>query len=334
MSTVYACAYNSEAVADTLATYYGQDAVYQRMADYLVGAASQFDLQSVMALAIGRLEGGGPGNNWLQLGDFAATGFIENYWSRYNRTGLPAPTVAQVQRVDQVNAAAGIYWYVQGPDCGQTGWQALLSRSSAYNGVCTCTCPYSTAYGWSSLFFAFGREYSQIHSDAYFGTHYVTAPTGTQTAYLNQSCGPGRDITVPPFATTRTLRDNPWGRNGQGRAIVLLAKTPGDFVSALQVDINQYNHGYMAPVVTADAEFAVRSTLDLGVCVIAVGNQAVIEMELRAQELKIGVHAHANVASWRYNHNRGDYVTADGRTGFESYSLANMAATQAHWDGW
>jgi hypothetical protein len=89
------------------------------------------------------------------------------------------------------------------------------------------------------LFLAYGNDYTSVPNTDYVGAYYVTAPTGTQTKYNNASCGPASRIDVPTFATRRTKRVEPHGRNSNGKQIVLFtSRDSTSFVTALQVNIN------------------------------------------------------------------------------------------------
>lgn len=65
MATVIACAYDEQSTTDTLVNYYAQGVAYKMMADYLAGIAAYSGIQTLLAMAIGELENGGPGNNWM-----------------------------------------------------------------------------------------------------------------------------------------------------------------------------------------------------------------------------------------------------------------------------
>lgn len=338
MSTVFACAYTEYDQADALATYYAQGAAWQLMADYLVGAAAVLNVRSPIPLAIGNLEDGGPGNNWLQMGSTSISEFQTKFWAQNNATGQPTPSSTQIQAIDPINAAAGVWWYQQGDDCNVTDWQGLLSRSSWYNGNCineqsACACPTATAYGWTSLFLAYGNAYDTVDSMNYQGAYYVTSPTGLQYRYLSASCGSGTNITVPTFATTRILRSTPYGLNSTGRQIVLLAYDTIDTISSLQIDINQYDAGYYQPLVTSDADFAARSTQDSSICVIAVGGPAVTAINNACSSLGLSCESFSSFSAWDSTPAYG-YINADGATAADSYSLGNTAADQASAAGW
>lgn len=330
MSTVYACAYGETDYGSTLASFYAQGAEWERMADYLVGSASQFNIRSPILLALGELEDGGPGNNWLQLDSTAIANF-QTYWAKYNATGVATPTTAQVTAIDSVNAAGAGRWYTQQNDCGYTNWQGLLSRSSGYNSTCGCACPLTTAYGWTSLFLGYGDQYDTVDTMDYVGAFYVTGPTDTQHRYL--LCGSSADLAVPGFSTTRITRTKPYGRNGSNLQIVLLTKDDTDYISALQVDINQYNSGYVQPMVTDDALFAARSTQDFNICVIAVGGPAVTAINNACSTLGISCESFSDFSTWEASPNYG-YVNAAGSDAANSYSKANTAANQASAAGW
>ncbi len=334
MATVTACSYNGSAQSDTIATFYGQGASWALMADYLVSAASYFDIRSPIPLAIGVLEDGGVGNNWMQLGSTAISEFQSKIWEPNNQTGQGTPTTADIEAIDSLNAAAAVWWYTQQDACKQTDWQALLSMSSAYNSICGCSCPYDTAYGWSSLFLAYGNDYTSVPNIDYVGAYYVTGPTGTQTKYNNASCGAANSIAVPTFATTRIKRVEPHGRNSNGKQIVLFtSRDSTSLVSALQANINLRNAGYTQPLVNADRDFAATSTQYRANCVVAVGASAVSDIEAACSSMGLSCESFSDFASWEASSNYG-FINADGSTAANTYSLTNTAATQATDAGW
>lgn len=333
MATVPVCSYGEYSPGPALATYYAQTgAEYQRMADYLVGSASHFNIRSPILLALGELETQGFGNNWMAL-DGTAMSKFQTYWTNNNATGVATPTTTQVAAIDSVNAAGAGFWYTQQNNCNYTDWHGLLSRSSAYNTVCLgCSCPYTTAYGWSSLFLAYGDQYDTVDTMDYVGAFYVTGPTGDQARYL--LCGTkSKTIPVPTFSTTRITRETPYGRNAANLQIVLLTKDAIDYISALQVNINLYNGGNVQPMVTDDALFAANSTQDSDICVIAVGGPAVTAINNACSTLGLSCESFSDFANWEASPNFG-YINAAGSTASESYSEGNTAASQATAAGW
>ena len=324
MATVTACSYNGSAPSDKLATFYGQGESWALMADYLVGAASQFDIRSPIALAIGALEEGGVGTNWMQLEPGTISDFQSEFWGPNNQTGQNPPSASDIEAIDSLNAAAGIWWYLQKKKyCTDVSdWQALLSMSSAYNSICGCSCPYATAYGWSSLFLAYGNDYTTVPNINYVGAYYVTGPTGTQTKYNNASCGPQNpDLEVPNFSTTRTQRVEPHGRNSNGKQIVLFtSRDDTSFVSALQANINLRNAGYTQPLVTADRDFAATSTQYRANCVVAVGASAVSDIETALTNMGLSWTSFSDFAFWEASGTYG-FINAAGSTAAGTYSL-------------
>ncbi len=333
MATVPVCSYGEYSPGPALATYYAQGAEYQRMADYLVGSASHFNIRSPILLALGELERHGPGNNWLALGTGVggAMATFQTYWTNNNATGIATPTTAQIAAIDSVNAAGAGLWYIQ-PNACASNWKGLRSRSSSYNGNCKCACPYATAYGWSSLFLAYGDQYDTVDTMDYVGAFYVTGPTGDQARYL--LCGSlATTLPVPTFSTTRITRNTPYGRNAANLQIVLLTKDAIDYISALQVNINLYNGGNVQPLVTDDALFAANSTQDFDVCVIAIGGPAVTAINNACSTLGLSCESFSDFANWEASPNFG-YINAAGSTASESYSEGNTAASQATAAGW
>ncbi len=337
MATVTACSYNGSVPSDTIATFYGQGASWALMADYLVGAASYFDIRSPIPLAIGVLEDGGVGTNWMRLEPGTISGFQSEFWEPNNQTGQSTPSASDIEGTDSLNAAVGVWLYNQKRDyCTDvTDWQALLSMSSAYNSICGCSCPYDTAYGWSSLFLAYGNDYTSVPNADYVGAYYVTGPTGTQTKYNNASCGPANNnVAVPNFSTTRTQRVEPHGRNSNGKQIVLFtSRDSTSFVSALQANLNLRNAGYTQPLVSADRNFAATSTQYRANCVVAVGATAVSDIEAACSSMGLSCESFSDFASWEASSNYG-FINADGSTAADTYSLTNTAASQATNAGW
>ncbi len=123
------------------------------------------------------------------------------------------------------------------------------------------------------------------------------------------------------------------GRNASNWQIVLLTKDAIDYVSALQVDINQYTSGNVQPLVTADALVAARSTQDFDICVIAVGGPALTAIQDACSTLGLSCESFSDFASWEASSNFG-YIDAAGSTAAASYSEANTAASQATAAGW
>ncbi len=330
MATVQACGYQETGSTDTLATYYGQDAEHLRMMDFLVHEGSHFDIGASLALAVGDLENGGPGNNWLQLGSTAQSDF-QAIWAANNGTGHPTPTAAQISAIDSLNAAAGIYFLSLQDSCGYTNWQGILSKFSAYNGICGgCSCPYTTAYAWSALFLAHGDAY-EITDYGYAGAYYASSPTGTQPAY--RGCGSPATLEVPGFGIVGILRGTPIGRNSNGKQIVLLANSTVDAISALQIDVNLYSSPYDQPVSTGDHDFAARSTQDKTVCPIAVGAAAASALEASCSRLGLSCTSFATFAGWEASSDHG-FINATGANRTDSDNMGNTAAYAASEAGW
>jgi hypothetical protein len=199
-------------------------------------------------------------------------------------TGQPTPTSAEIENIDVLNANAALY---------------LLSQKYAY--------------GWSALFLAYGNSY-QISSVQYSNAYYTTSPTGTQDKFLNPNCGAGIALPVPAFSVGAAIRSNPYGRNQNGKQIVLYAPDSVDYVSGMQIAINFYSDIRYMPVVTADADFAARSTQDPTVCVIAIGKAAGTRINNAASSLGLSVESFSNYSTWAASPNYG-YIYANGYTG-------------------
>ena len=308
---------------------------YKRMADFLVGASAFRDIDSLLSLAIAGIEEGGPGGNWMQLGNGAISSF-QTYWGNHNNTGQPTPTTSQIESLDSVNAAAGVWWLAGESDCGYTDWEGAISKCSRYNGTCGCACPVETAYGWTALFLAYGDAY-QVSSFAYRGSHYPISPTGTQSKYASVDatgkCYPSGYVNSPGFNVGTNVYATPYGRNG--KQIVLLAGNgvDGDYVSCLQININLQSSGYMEAEVTGDATFAAHSTQDSSVCVIAVGAQAVTNINNACANLGLSCKSYSSFSQWQSGGGKG-YINADGATGYDSYNLGDSAALSAGAAGW
>jgi hypothetical protein len=327
MATVEACSYLETGTTPTLASFYAQDATYQRMADFLVHAASHFGIRAGVALAVGDLENNGAGNNWMGLGSDAVSDF-QTFWDDNNGPGTSAPTADQISAIDSLNAAVGIYYLVDiKSNCDYTNWQGILSKCSAYNGICGCPCPYSTAYGWSSLFLAYGENYATISDYAYNDAYYPTAPTGSQTSY--RGCNEPATLEVPDFGITYGLRTTPYGRNSNGRQIVLLGRSAVDYVSCLQIDINLYSTPYDQPVTTGDSDFAAGCAQDRTICTICVGEDAVTDIMAACPTCT----SYPTFAAWKAGSDPG-FVNAAGANRTDSYDMGNTAATAASEAGW
>jgi hypothetical protein len=302
------------------------------MADYMVGACSRFNLYSGAGLALGVQEGGGTGNNWLQLGSSAVSVF-QSLWAANNGTGQPTPSASQVDAIDSLNAAAGIYYLSTRGDCGYSNWQGLQARYSAYNGLCSgCSCPYPQAYAWSCLFLAYGNGYG-VSGYTYDGAWYPASPSGTQTKYHNSPCGPGAYINPPTFSVSYGLRTIPLGSNSNGKQIVLLATENVDYVSSLQVNVNLYGSPYRQAMVTSDADFAARVTQNYSYVVVCVGGPAVTAINSSASRLGLQCVSFSSFSAWEASPSYG-YVNCAGATRSQSYSEANTQTFDASQAGW
>lgn len=345
MSTVEACAYNGTfTTTDTLAKYYAQNSEHLLMADYLVGAASYFGLYSPIALGVGDVEDGGPGSNWMQLGP-SAEQLFQTFWSNNNSTGQPTVSSNQIQQLDSINAAAGVYWILHqtiDSSCSiPTNWKGAMDHLSAYNGICetpstNCSCVggyYTEAYAWTVMWLAYGQNYA-VSSYGYSGAQYATSPIGTQPKYLSEACIESASLTVPAIDIGTTIRSTPYGSNGNGKQIVLLAKDNQDYISSLQISMNVIP-GYL-PVVTSDAHFAARSTQDPDICVIAVGGPSVTAINNSCSGLGLTCTSSSNFSAWELNQTSGfyGYIDASGQTASDSYTLANQDAQSAQNAGW
>lgn len=327
-SYVSCCSYGEISLGPALAVYYAKSAEYQRMADYLVGAAACWDIRSPVMLALGELEAHGPGTNWLGLSGTAIASF-QSTWAASNFTGQPTPTSADITDTDVINAAAAAYWYQTKADGGQTDWQGLVSRGSAYNSNCSRPLPYTTGYGWSSMFLAYGSDYSTVDTMGYVGAFYVTGPTNTVTRYL--LCGASQELPVPG-PTTREKRITPYGRRNNQQIVILCADRV-DQVSGWQAALNLGRVGAVQPLVTSDARFAAWCTQDPNICPIALGGPEVSAIQEQCQENGLSCTGFASFADWESSPSFG-YVNSSGSTASDSYSLGNTAAQQANTAGW
>lgn len=131
------------------------------------------------------------------------------------------------------------------------------------------------------------------------------------------------------------MRSNPYGRNSNGKQIVLVVKDDADYISALQISMNLIP-GYQ-PVVTGDAAFGARATqYSSTVCVIAVGGPSATQLKNQCSNLGLTCASATSFSQWESYVNSGipAFINATGQTATDSYNLANPAASQAQNAGW
>ncbi len=119
----------------TIVTYYGSsgDTSYARMRDHLLGAASQFNLPSMVSLAQAIQENGGPLNDWMQLSSIAQS-FISSFVTPNNNTGLTMSS-SYVENADSINAAAGAWYLANNLGGSTTPWENMSLALNQYNKV-------------------------------------------------------------------------------------------------------------------------------------------------------------------------------------------------------
>lgn len=300
--------------------YWTQDKDHLLMRDYIIGACSHFNYASPWMLGMGIMENGGPGNNWMQVtyGN-AHTTFLSQFWSLYNKTGESSPTLNELQAIDPLNAVISAFWVTQGKTGGKTNWEALGRLASAYNGWGGAAQNSGiTAYGWSTLFLAYGKNYTTISSYKYQGAQYSDTGSGltgdTVTVYSTMpNAGGAAQIEVPTWTMTPRTLSTFSGGNQNGKQIILFAYSDIDYVSALNIILHfkrkniTYGGKITYPVATRDLTLAANNARNAGSCVIAVGNNA--HLALKNQ----GLTAYSSFANLR-------------RPGYIGFTSTNKAA--------
>jgi len=341
--SVAVCAYDHYTSTDTLATYFAIDARHQRMADYLVGSASAFNLENQLPMAIAAIEQGAdysPYYNWMQLSVGSAAQSFVNWYNASNQTGQAALTTTNVEYCDAINAAAGTYWLSQEGDCSRTDWTGAISQASSYNGTCGCGCPIDTAYGWTAMFLAYGNGYA-IPAYTYVDGYYPTGPTGTQTKYVtvnsSGACGGPSTIDPPVFTPTYETRSATYGANASGKQIAILTGSTVDYVSGLQVALDMFsqvntniNTGVWAsPMVLMGTYYAARMTQNQSSnMVIVLGPSAKTGIDNACSALGLTCVAYSSYSAWASGSQPG-YVDCSGGTDQQNYSSAHNNAFTA-----
>ncbi|MCI7733729.1 MAG: hypothetical protein MSK39_02925 [Dysosmobacter sp.] len=259
------------------------------MRDYINGACSQFNFAAPWMLAVGIMENGGTGSNWMQVTyGTARDTFVNDFWAPNNVTGETAPSKSELETIDALNAVLSAYWMSLGSRSGKTNWEALGRLASAYNGWGLASSNSGiTAYGWSTLFLAYGKNYTNISSYKYQGAQYSAAGSnlpsnGIVTVYSTTPSPVGAtSIDVPEWTMTPSTLNYISGSNPDGKQIVLFANTDADYVSALNIVLHFYRNNIKYggrityPIVTRDINLATRIAKNYALaCVIAVGNSA------------------------------------------------------------
>ncbi len=126
---------NPLACDDTVAQYYSSGGTaYAYEADFLWGACSFFNIPSMIALAQAIQEGGGPGDNWMQLLSTTIDEFASDFMtSTNNQTGVSFNTDDAVS-ADSINAVVAM-WRLRRNlnETSYSGHNALLAALNAYN---------------------------------------------------------------------------------------------------------------------------------------------------------------------------------------------------------
>lgn len=333
----YACVYKQSGTQSTLNRYWTGSNTTQLMADYILGACSYFNLGGPWVLAIGEIEGGGSGNNWMQVVyPTAGNDFRNNFWTPNNVTSL-SPTDAELKSINSLNAAWGAYWLSTMSTRSTTGYKAIGTLASSYNGWCsTSLCTPGTditAYGWSVLFLAYGNKYKTLPTNHTFnGTQIsieeVGAPT-TTTVYYSEPCtgAAGSCINVPSYGMYLSTLTFPRGRTSQSKQILLYANSPTDYVSGLGVDLyfvkNNINYGgtITQPQVTYDLNYAASAAQSQYIVVIGVGSSAASNLKAR------GLTAYSSYSAWSYG---GFIDCGTGKTSTQAWTAARDNAVAAN----
>lgn len=332
----WACAYAHSGTKLTLNSYWTQGNPHYLMSDYILGACSYFNLGCPWVLAVGEMEDGGSGNNWMQVTySTAGNDFRNNFWNPNNVTQL-SPSDSELRSIDSLNAAWGAYWLSTRSTFGTTGYRAIGTLASAYNGWCsTSLCTPGTditAYGWSVLFLAYGNGYKNPTTHHFTGTQITIeqygAPT-TTTVYYSVPCSSahGACINAPTYGMYLSNLSFPRGRNALGNQIVLFARTPTDYVSGLAVDLyfvrNNINYSGVItqPLVTYDVDYASRIVQSPYIVVIAVGSSAASALTAR------GITGYSSFSAWQ----PGGFIDCGtGRTSAQAWSCARDNAIAAN----
>lgn len=315
------------------AVYWTQSKDYMLMRDYIIGACSYFDFASPWMLGVGIMESGGSGNNWMQLSSQTIPNdFINNFWSVHNVTGVTEPAFDELKSIDALNAVCAAYWMTRQSRYQKNGWEALALLASGYNGWTALSgTPGSspTAYGWSTLFLAYGANYSTVSSYKYQGAQVSVKGTGipsnnivTVYSTMPNPTGPVKKEVPTWTMNTQTLTSIS-GTNSNGKQIILFASVSMDYVSALTIDLyfKRYIQNAICPLVTTDRALvtSIVKSANKNLCVIAVGDGA--HSALAAE----GLVGYDSLAHLKYP----GYVSGRG-VGVKAYSAALSLAINAH----
>lgn len=305
---------------------------YKLMRDYILGACSYFNFASPWALGVGIMEGGSPGNNMMQVTPTESyrDQFVNTFWAQHNVTPVTEPSLEELCSIDALNAVFAVQFMTQLSRYGKDGWEALGRLASGYNGWGAAVGGSGiTAYGWSTLFLAYGKNYTNVSSYKYQGAQYSCAGTGLPsngivTVYQTAPNWIGaKNIDVPTWTMTTKTLTSVGGTNSNGKQIVLFAAVSMDYVSALTIDLyfKRYIKNAICPLVTTDRALVTNivKSANKNLCVIAVGDNSYSALTAA------GLAGYDSLANLKYP----GFISGRG-VGAKAYTAALSLAINAH----
>ena len=324
----------------TIYTYYGggssrpRTTQAARMVDYVWGASSLWDTPAMPGLGIPIQEGGGSGNNWMQV--LSGASKFESFMSTYNVTGVTFDD-STIDSCDAVNAMAALYYlhylFDNDPYSGNEGLRWALNAYEAGSGQTPVELLTQGGYGYSVLFKAFGNTYSSADGLSYIGAYMATDPSGDQyeTGWGTTSTS---QLPTPGFPVPSAQYHVPWGSDSstEERRILLFVANDTATASAAIICQNFNQASYpVFPVVLSDVAFAANSaSKGLTYCVIAVGTAAVTALSQQDSSL----HQYTDFSNWEGQASGAGFIACDSTDGATNYSNANTYALNAYAHGW
>jgi hypothetical protein len=324
---------SSLACDDTVYTFYGSsDSLNARMADFLIGGASEFNTPAMVSLAMGIQENNGSGTNWMGVSTSVIDDFGSEFMATYNSTGQSFST-SDAQSSNAINAAVAM-WYLRycfnQMSSSYSGNDLLIAGINAYNeGVSAAGI--QGAYAYSVLWKAYGNGWPNITSNAFSHSYMATGPSGTQ-ARANTGATQAA-LPLPGFSVPNARVYGPIGVNSAGRRVIVLSATDGDYASGIIIEQWLQANSHVGCILTADASVAAYSAEVAGspYCVICVGSEAVTAI----QGVGLSLAEYSSFSSWESGSGSNPgYISAAGSSTSASYSLGLSAVQSASAGGW
>lgn len=324
----------------TIWAYYDTsgDNANARMRDYLLGAASNWNLPTMVLLGQSIQERGGSESNWMQITDSDVfTDFVSDYVTPNNHTGQSGSSLNYIN-ADSINAALAA-WYL-GTDCLNNAeendyaadWMTMSGALNNYNaGSTNAQGNYHYAYGLSVLFKAYGETYQNM-SISYKGPYAATSLPGTQCRF-NYGATSGTILT-PSFTVPSSEQYTPYGTNSSGKQIVILVADVPDYVNGLFINQWLYEQANTRQAyLTKDANVAAYSAHSSdNYCVICMGGAAVTA--IRNNSFGYSLNEYTSFSSWYTRADGAGYIDASGATYEDNYNDgldAVQAAVSSSW---